>query len=168
MTNTGRWVYGLLIGAVVVLIRVTNSTHPDGVMFAILFGNILAPLIDYVVMYANIRRRMRAQCLTTAIRRCARTGASLVRRLRDMPNDSPAKAVIVTLLVCIFASVLVAGSAVLLRPKQIANKQFEQIAADRRNFAGRHRNGDAWRAIDIADLEARVVELATGNYVDGD
>ena len=59
MTNTGRWVYGLLIGALVILIRVTNSTHPDGVMFAILFGNILAPLIDYAVIYANIRRRMR-------------------------------------------------------------------------------------------------------------
>ncbi len=57
MTDTGRWVYGLLIGAFVVLIRVTNSTHPDGVMFAILFGNIMAPLIDYVVMSANIRRR---------------------------------------------------------------------------------------------------------------
>lgn len=59
MTNSGRWAYGLSIGAVVILIRVTNSTHPDGVMFAILFGNILAPLIDYVVMYANIRRRVK-------------------------------------------------------------------------------------------------------------
>jgi Na+-transporting NADH:ubiquinone oxidoreductase subunit B len=59
MTDTGRWIYGLLIGAMVILIRVTNSTHPDGVMFAILFGNILAPLIDYGVMYANIRRRAR-------------------------------------------------------------------------------------------------------------
>ncbi len=59
MTDSGRWIYGLLIGALVILIRVTNSTHPDGVMFAILFGNILAPLIDYGVMYANIRRRAR-------------------------------------------------------------------------------------------------------------
>lgn len=59
MTDTGRWIYGLLIGAMVVVIRVTNSTHPDGVMFAILFGNIMAPLIDYVVMYANIRRRLK-------------------------------------------------------------------------------------------------------------
>jgi Na+-transporting NADH:ubiquinone oxidoreductase subunit B len=59
MTDTGRWVYGLLIGAMVIVIRVTNSTHPDGVMFAILFGNIMAPLIDYVVMYANIRRRLK-------------------------------------------------------------------------------------------------------------
>ena len=59
MTKTGRWLYGLLIGAMVIIIRVTNSTHPDGVMFAILFGNILAPLVDYLVMYANIARRLR-------------------------------------------------------------------------------------------------------------
>ena len=59
MTNTGRWIYGLLIGVMVVLIRVGNTTHPDGVMFAILFGNIFAPLIDYLVIRANIRRRAR-------------------------------------------------------------------------------------------------------------
>ena len=58
-TNTGRWIYGILIGALVVVIRVANVTHPDGVMFAILFGNIVAPLIDYLVMRANIGRRNR-------------------------------------------------------------------------------------------------------------
>jgi Na+-transporting NADH:ubiquinone oxidoreductase subunit B len=58
-TNLGRWIYGILIGALVVVIRVANITHPDGVMFAILFGNIVAPLIDYLVMQANIRRRAR-------------------------------------------------------------------------------------------------------------
>ncbi len=58
-TNMGRWVYGILIGGLVVLIRVANVAHPDGVMFAILLGNIIAPLIDYVVMGANIRRRAR-------------------------------------------------------------------------------------------------------------
>jgi Na+-transporting NADH:ubiquinone oxidoreductase subunit B len=58
-TNLGRWIYGVLIGALVVVIRVANITHPDGVMFAILFGNIVAPLIDYLVMQANIRRRAR-------------------------------------------------------------------------------------------------------------
>ncbi len=57
MTDTGRWIYGLLIGALVVLIRTANMHHPDGVMFAILLGNIFAPLIDYVVVWANIRRR---------------------------------------------------------------------------------------------------------------
>jgi Na+-transporting NADH:ubiquinone oxidoreductase subunit B len=58
-TNAGRWVYGLLIGALVVVIRVANVAHPDGVMFAILFGNIVSPLIDYLVVRANIRRRAR-------------------------------------------------------------------------------------------------------------
>lgn len=59
MTDTGRWIYGLLIGVMIVLIRVGNPSHPDGVMFAILFGNIFAPLIDYLVVRANIRRRAR-------------------------------------------------------------------------------------------------------------
>jgi Na+-transporting NADH:ubiquinone oxidoreductase subunit B len=59
MTQKGRWLYGLLIGAMIVLIRVTNPNHPDGVMFAILFGNIFAPLIDYLVVRANIMRRIR-------------------------------------------------------------------------------------------------------------
>ena len=58
-TDAGRWIYGILIGALVIVIRVANVTHPDGVMFAILFGNIVAPLIDYLVMRANIRRRAR-------------------------------------------------------------------------------------------------------------
>ena len=59
MTNKGRWIYGLLIGVVVILIRVGNTSHPDGVMFAILFGNIFAPLIDYMIVWTNIRRRVR-------------------------------------------------------------------------------------------------------------
>jgi len=59
MTDTGRWIYGLLIGAMVVVIRVANPAHPDGVMFAVLFGNIFAPLIDYMVVWANITRRAR-------------------------------------------------------------------------------------------------------------
>lgn len=57
MTNTGRWIYGVVIGVLVVLIRIGNMHHPDGVMFAILIGNIVAPLIDYLVMWVNIRRR---------------------------------------------------------------------------------------------------------------
>ena len=59
MTIQGQKVYGLLIGFLVVLIRVANMHHPDGVMFAILLGNIFAPLIDYLVVRANIRRRMK-------------------------------------------------------------------------------------------------------------
>lgn len=56
-TNGGRWVYGLLIGFMIVTIRAANPAHPDGVMLAVLFGNIFAPLIDHAVIRANLRRR---------------------------------------------------------------------------------------------------------------
>lgn len=86
--------------------------------------------------------------------------------LRGLPNESPVKSVVVTLFVCVFASVLVAGSAVLLRPKQIANKQLEQERQIAEILQGATSNGDALRVIDISDLEARVVDLASGDYVD--
>lgn len=56
-TNTGRFIYGALIGVMVVMIRVINPAFPEGMMLAILFGNVFAPLIDYFVVQANIRRR---------------------------------------------------------------------------------------------------------------
>ena len=59
MTETGKWVFGGLIGAMTVLIRVINPAFPEGMMLAILFGNLCAPLIDYFVVQANIRRRQR-------------------------------------------------------------------------------------------------------------
>jgi Na+-transporting NADH:ubiquinone oxidoreductase subunit B len=59
MTDKGRWIYGLLIGILVVLIRVANPAHPDGIMFAVLLGNIFAPLIDHMVVWTNISRRER-------------------------------------------------------------------------------------------------------------
>ncbi len=58
MTETGRWFYGVLIGFVTVLIRVINPAFPEGVMLAILFGNVFAPVIDHVVLQANIKRRL--------------------------------------------------------------------------------------------------------------
>ncbi len=58
MTPAGRWVYGALIGLMTVLIRVINPAFPEGVMLAILFGNVFAPVIDHVVMQANIKRRL--------------------------------------------------------------------------------------------------------------
>lgn len=57
MTDAGRWVYGILIGAAVVIIRVANPAHPDGVLLAILLGNISAPLIDHAVIRVHVRRR---------------------------------------------------------------------------------------------------------------
>lgn len=59
MTNTGKLVYGALIGLMVVLIRVVNPAFPEGMMLAILFGNLFAPVIDWFVVQANIRRRAR-------------------------------------------------------------------------------------------------------------
>jgi len=59
MTEAGKWVYGALIGFMVVLIRVVNPGFPEGMMLAILFGNVFAPLIDYVVVQTNVRRRLR-------------------------------------------------------------------------------------------------------------
>ncbi len=57
MTNTGRFYYGCLIGFMTVLIRVINPAFPEGIMLAILFSNIFAPMIDYCVVKANVARR---------------------------------------------------------------------------------------------------------------
>src|SRR5690554_1497617 len=58
MTDTGKWVFGALIGVMVVLIRVVNPAFPEGMMLAILFANLCAPLIDHFVVQANIKRRL--------------------------------------------------------------------------------------------------------------
>lgn len=58
MTDTGKWVFGALIGVMVVLIRVVNPAFPEGMMLAILFANLCAPLIDHFVVTANIKRRL--------------------------------------------------------------------------------------------------------------
>lgn len=58
MTETGKWYYGAFIGVITILIRVINPAYPEGVMLAILLGNVFAPLIDYFVMQANIKRRL--------------------------------------------------------------------------------------------------------------
>lgn len=57
MTEKGQWYYGGLIGIMVILVRVVNPAYPEGIMLAILFGNVFAPLIDYFVVKANIQRR---------------------------------------------------------------------------------------------------------------
>jgi Na+-transporting NADH:ubiquinone oxidoreductase subunit B len=58
MTERGKWIYGGLIGFMTVLIRAINPAFPEGIMLAILFGNVFAPLIDYFVVQANVRRRI--------------------------------------------------------------------------------------------------------------
>lgn len=57
-TELGKWVYGILIGVITVLIRVFNPAYPEGIMLAILFMNVFAPLIDYYVVEANKKRRL--------------------------------------------------------------------------------------------------------------
>lgn len=58
-TEKGKWIYGFLIGLIAVAIRVFNPGYPEGVMLAILFMNAFAPLIDFYVIDANIKRRMK-------------------------------------------------------------------------------------------------------------
>jgi Na+-transporting NADH:ubiquinone oxidoreductase subunit B len=56
-TNKGKWIYGILIGAIAVLIRVLNPAYPEGMMLAILLMNVFAPLIDHYVVEGNIKKR---------------------------------------------------------------------------------------------------------------
>lgn len=58
-TSFGQYVYGALIGAMAIIIRVMNPGYPEGMMLAILFANMLAPLIDYCVVQTNINKRMK-------------------------------------------------------------------------------------------------------------
>lgn len=59
MTEEGKWVYGFLIGSMCIMIRVVNPAFPEGMMLAILFGNVFAPLIDQMVLKFHIKRRLR-------------------------------------------------------------------------------------------------------------
>jgi len=65
MTDTGKWVFGALIGVMTVLIRVVNPAFPEGIMLAILFANLFAPLIDHFVVQANIKRRQKREAAVT-------------------------------------------------------------------------------------------------------
>ncbi len=58
-TNTGKWIYGALIGILTIIIRVLNPAYPEGIMLAILLMNVFAPLIDYFVVGANKKRRLK-------------------------------------------------------------------------------------------------------------
>jgi Na+-transporting NADH:ubiquinone oxidoreductase subunit B len=59
MTNNGKLIFGALIGVMTVLIRVVNPAFPEGIMLAILFANLFAPLIDHIFVQANITRRQK-------------------------------------------------------------------------------------------------------------
>lgn len=63
-TDTGKWIYGFLIGVLAILIRVVNPAYPEGMMLAILFMNVMAPTIDHFVVQANINRRLKRAAAT--------------------------------------------------------------------------------------------------------
>lgn len=65
-TTTGMYIYGFLIGMIAILIRVFNPAYPEGVMLAILLMNVFAPLIDFYVIEANIKRRLKRLKLVSA------------------------------------------------------------------------------------------------------
>ncbi len=56
-TETGKWFYGFFIGAIAVVVRVLNPGYPEGMMLAIFFGNMVAPLIDWCVVESNVSKR---------------------------------------------------------------------------------------------------------------
>ena len=58
-TETGKWIYGFLIGMMAILIRVFNAGYPEGMMLAILLMNTFAPLIDHTIVQSNIKRRLK-------------------------------------------------------------------------------------------------------------
>jgi len=58
-TDTGKWIYGFLIGVLTVIIRVVNPAYPEGIMLAVLLMNVFAPLIDFYVVQANKKRRLK-------------------------------------------------------------------------------------------------------------
>jgi Na+-transporting NADH:ubiquinone oxidoreductase subunit B len=58
-TEVGKYIYGFFIGFFSIMIRVFNPAYPEGVMLAILFMNVMAPLIDHYVVEANINRRLK-------------------------------------------------------------------------------------------------------------
>ncbi len=65
-TNRGKYIYGFLVGLLGVLIRVFNPAYPEGIMLAILFMNVMAPLIDHYIIRANVKKRMKRAKIKTA------------------------------------------------------------------------------------------------------
>lgn len=58
-TNVGKWIYGFVAGFLAILIRVANPAYPEGVMLAILFVNVMAPIFDHYVIQANVNKRLK-------------------------------------------------------------------------------------------------------------
>jgi Na+-transporting NADH:ubiquinone oxidoreductase subunit B len=58
-TETGKWIFGFLVGAMCMTVRLFNPGYPEGMMLSILLMNTFAPLIDWLVVNANVKKRMR-------------------------------------------------------------------------------------------------------------
>jgi len=65
-TFRGKWIYGFLVGFLAIMIRVFNPAYPEGIMLAILFMNVMAPLIDHYVVQGNVKKRMKRFAMKTA------------------------------------------------------------------------------------------------------
>lgn len=65
-TNTGKWIYGFFIGLLAILIRTVNPAYPEGMMMAVLFMNIMAPLIDHYVIQGNVKSRLKRAVVANA------------------------------------------------------------------------------------------------------
>ena len=63
-SDRGKWIYGAMIGALVVLVRTVNPAYPESMMLVILFMNVVAPVIDYALVRANVRRRQKRRAET--------------------------------------------------------------------------------------------------------
>ena len=160
-TNMGRYIYGALIGVMVVLIRVINPAFPEGMMLAILFGNVFAPLIDYFVVQANIKRR--ANVMPEQENNMDKP-KSFLGRFFALPADSIEKTIFTAVSVCLCASMVVSTAAVMLKPIQEANKKRDK-QVNVLQVAGVYKAGiDVDKA--FAAFEPRVLELETGKFTD--
>ena len=102
MTNTGKFWYGMLIGVMVILIRVVNPAFPEGMMLAILFANLFAPLFDHAVVQGKYQKE---------------TGSWLMTSIQ--------KPLVLHSLLCVVCAVVVSSAAVSLRPTQTGTKLLD-------------------------------------------
>ncbi len=149
-TDKGKWSYGVLIGVMCVLIRVVNPAYPEGMMLAILFANLFAPLFDYTWCRPIL------------------SGGSRVAEKKS--NDSIGKTLLVVLVLCLVCSIVVAGSAVGLKSRQQAQRALDK----QRNItavSGLMQPGmdaDAVADTFAARISPRLVNLATGELLEKD
>lgn len=132
-----------------VLIRVVNPAYPEGMMLAILFANLFAPLFDYLVVQANIKRRKPVA--------------------NEAKNDGIGKTLLVVLLLCLVCSVVVAGSAVGLKSKQQEQKLLDKQRniLDVAGLLQPKMESEQVKRLYSERIEPRLVDLNSGEFVAG-